>query len=541
MTVDLLALANEEIVLWSRGNRPTQVAFSISEPSALLHLRALCLLADRVLAAGSYYFESMITRAAVDALRPLLEDDKMLFFVSEEYETFTEHGLDKIDKSPTTLRAYADIGVVVERGATLDRRATLLRRPGVGLSEAIVALWSTDLLSDSPGSLGDLVRGEADPASAMAALANAPNERQGDFVWEAIESSLNRVGCSPRLRLGARRRLAQLWAEATATMLGAHVDSPHFATGRSHLAADSQYDTELFLACLRSIGLVAPLEMCTAEELLTIRSSAGWIVFHSFYRDLVLRLAGRPSEAARVLPIIREAVRIRDDPSRSSLTRREFVRVLTRMLRIASRRRPPRAAYRRLADRFAAIMETFGADPLRLLDESLAIGAGQPIVALATPIARGAPMRPLRCFLVHGHDSGLLLELKDFLQNAIGWPEPVILAQQPSRGLTVIEKFEEYAKSVDVVCVLMTPDDEAGGAGKRRARQNVLFELGFFVSYFGRKSGRVLLLVSGEVDIPSDLAGVVYIDVSNGIAAAGETIRREVAGIGPRGGSSVTT
>jgi len=51
---------------------------------------------------------------------------------------------------------------------------------------------------------------------------------------------------------------------------------------------------------------------------------------------------------------------------------------------------------------------------------------------------------------------------------------------------------------------------------RQRARQNVIFELGYFVAALGR--GRVCLLLKGDVEIPSDLYGVVYttLDRANG-------------------------
>jgi predicted nucleotide-binding protein len=79
---------------------------------------------------------------------------------------------------------------------------------------------------------------------------------------------------------------------------------------------------------------------------------------------------------------------------------------------------------------------------------------------------------------------------------------------------------------------MMTPDDVArkvgGTADALRARQNVVFELGYFYGKLGRRSGRVILLHKGGLEIPSDIAGVVYIDISNGIEASGESIRREL-------------
>jgi predicted nucleotide-binding protein len=124
--------------------------------------------------------------------------------------------------------------------------------------------------------------------------------------------------------------------------------------------------------------------------------------------------------------------------------------------------------------------------------------------------------------------------LKNFLQNGLHWPEPVILRDQPSHGKTIIEKFEDYAKTVDLAFVLLTPDDvavhsSASNDEKRRARQNVIFELGYFYALFRRTRGRVVLLHCGPLELPSDLAGVIYIDGSSGIDAAAEFLRRELA------------
>jgi predicted nucleotide-binding protein len=68
---------------------------------------------------------------------------------------------------------------------------------------------------------------------------------------------------------------------------------------------------------------------------------------------------------------------------------------------------------------------------------------------------------------------------------------------------------------VGFAVVLLTPDDLAGAAATpsqtSRARQNVIFELGYFVGKLGR--GRACLLRRGEVEIPSDLYGVIYTDM----------------------------
>lgn len=138
-----------------------------------------------------------------------------------------------------------------------------------------------------------------------------------------------------------------------------------------------------------------------------------------------------------------------------------------------------------------------------------------------------------RPFIVHGHDEATKLAIKNYLQNTLELPEPIILHEQPSFGRTVIEKFEYYAAQSQLAFVVLTPDDQAAPVGatndeKRRARQNVILELGFFLGTLGRSSGRVFLLHKGPLELPSDLKGVCYIDISNGIDSAGELIRKEL-------------
>jgi CheY-like chemotaxis protein len=156
---------------------------------------------------------------------------------------------------------------------------------------------------------------------------------------------------------------------------------------------------------------------------------------------------------------------------------------------------------------------------------------GRLLSALADLGLIGQLTRP-RSFIVHGHDECLLRELKDYIQNSLHWPEPVVLREQPNSGRTIIEKFEEFAGIVDWVFVLLTPDDPSFSPktdeDKRRARQNVVFELGFFYGLIGRREGRVITLRKGNVELPSDIHGVVWLDVSGGIRASGESIRREL-------------
>lgn len=90
---------------------------------------------------------------------------------------------------------------------------------------------------------------------------------------------------------------------------------------------------------------------------------------------------------------------------------------------------------------------------------------------------------------------------------------PKILALEPKDGGTIIEEFEALAKNCVFAFVLMTPDDpmanELDETEKFRARQNVIFEMGWFFSYLGRSKTR--LLYKGDIELPTDVTGIIYI------------------------------
>jgi predicted nucleotide-binding protein len=129
-----------------------------------------------------------------------------------------------------------------------------------------------------------------------------------------------------------------------------------------------------------------------------------------------------------------------------------------------------------------------------------------------------AEARPDRLFLVHGRDKGALFEVQEFLERVTGI-RPVVLSEQPSRGQTIIEKLGAHLAPGSFAVVLMTADDEGrlrgeDGELKLRARQNVLFELGFAVGRLERQY--VAVLHEDGVELPSDYYGVVYITFDSG-------------------------
>ena len=135
-------------------------------------------------------------------------------------------------------------------------------------------------------------------------------------------------------------------------------------------------------------------------------------------------------------------------------------------------------------------------------------------VAVETPTV---PARDLsKIFVVHGHDGEPREAVARFLER-LGF-EAIILHERPNKGRTIITKFTEEAVGVGFAVVLMTPDDlgkaESATDLRHRARQNVVFELGFFIGALG--SERVAALVKGDIERPSDLDGVVYISLDSG-------------------------
>lgn len=140
-----------------------------------------------------------------------------------------------------------------------------------------------------------------------------------------------------------------------------------------------------------------------------------------------------------------------------------------------------------------------------------------PVVSEAMGSSSGSKQFSNRVFIVHGRDEGPRESVATFLRTLD--LDPIILNALPSRSRAVIEKIEEHS-DVGFAVVLLTPDDEGGLAGGQmhpRARQNVLLELGYFIGLL--KRDRVCALVKGDVEIPSDWAGVInthYDDLSQG-------------------------
>ena len=119
-----------------------------------------------------------------------------------------------------------------------------------------------------------------------------------------------------------------------------------------------------------------------------------------------------------------------------------------------------------------------------------------------------------KIFVVHGRNEAVREAVARFLEK-LGL-EPIILHEQPNKGRTIIEKFIDHSQ-VGFAVVLLTADDIGGMEGtdpselKPRSRQNVIFELGFFVAKLGRD--RVCALHQSGIELPSDYHGMLYVQI----------------------------
>jgi len=140
-----------------------------------------------------------------------------------------------------------------------------------------------------------------------------------------------------------------------------------------------------------------------------------------------------------------------------------------------------------------------------------------------------------RIFIVHGHDGELKNELARLLER-LGF-EPIILHEQPDRGQTIFAKLHGEMADVGFAFIILTSDDVGATVSeaddlKPRARQNVIFEHGLFSGFL--KPERVCAIRRGDVEIPSDLHGVLYktLPIGNSIRSIALEIANELRAAG---------
>lgn len=117
-------------------------------------------------------------------------------------------------------------------------------------------------------------------------------------------------------------------------------------------------------------------------------------------------------------------------------------------------------------------------------------------------------------FIVHGRDHEYKNSFVSLLEK-LGF-RPIVLQDEPSQSLTIIEKLERDMAKIGFGFVLYTPDDFGrleGESEQPRARQNVVFEHGYLLGSLGRS--RTCAILKGMLEIPSDIQGMVYTQIND--------------------------
>ena len=114
-------------------------------------------------------------------------------------------------------------------------------------------------------------------------------------------------------------------------------------------------------------------------------------------------------------------------------------------------------------------------------------------------------------FIIHGHTPELS-KVDKFIRKELNF-DTMILQKDYKPGEIIDSKLKDRLKQVDCAVVIMSPDDHTT-SGMFRARQNVIYELGYCRRYL--KKWQIIILKEESVEMHSDLQGLVYIGYKQG-------------------------
>ncbi|HAM35653.1 MAG TPA: hypothetical protein DEB40_01375 [Elusimicrobia bacterium] len=181
--------------------------------------------------------------------------------------------------------------------------------------------------------------------------------------------------------------------------------------------------------------------------------------------------------------------------------------------------------YNQIVENGIQRIKSFGVSPMILRPKTIAEQLAHYLVARTTissarTFSAGGTAAPTtkdnrKVFIVHGHNDKLRGDVARLIMT-LGL-EPIILHEKANQGQTLMEKFLKHS-DVGFAMIVMTADDtgkaKTEDTPRPRARQNVVFEWGFFVGKLGRD--RVCALYEQGIELPSDLQGIVYIPLDVG-------------------------
>jgi predicted nucleotide-binding protein len=151
----------------------------------------------------------------------------------------------------------------------------------------------------------------------------------------------------------------------------------------------------------------------------------------------------------------------------------------------------------------AQVLVKLGADLSRVQAKVIELLSGSPVPETG----------PRTVFVVHGHADDRTGEVARLIESLTGQP-PVVLREQPDDGRAILAAFENHTHPA-VAVVILSGDDEGRTRATDdkqlhlRARQNVVYEMGWFHGRLGPRS--VIALIEHGVDAPTDISGIASI------------------------------
>lgn len=344
--IDISNVRNEKTAFWVAGNAPTQTSYGLDIEEILLHLKALYLLTDRIVAAASYYFESETTREITTRLNRLFEGGEIIFFVDALVEDFIEHSASKIKHSPKELTSYNDKEIVKARAIELNSFGYILKRPSTSISDKIVDIWIRDISSDTPGTLGYILNQLIDNKSKREELTLkladvATNRGAENFVWEYLYPKLRQFNLPQQFIKSCKQRLSSMYAIATAEILEVPIDQNRLAFLTPYITPESRYDSDLFLGCMEILGIKDALKRIDVNSLIQLKNSIEFIVFKEFYFLLIATVGYKKPEVEEWLIQYKE---LSKSYTKRGMTIDEFLLVFEKLCQSVKK---PSKTYRR--------------------------------------------------------------------------------------------------------------------------------------------------------------------------------------------------
>jgi predicted nucleotide-binding protein len=127
-------------------------------------------------------------------------------------------------------------------------------------------------------------------------------------------------------------------------------------------------------------------------------------------------------------------------------------------------------------------------------------------------------IRSNKILVVHGQDNEMKLEVTQTLQKLE--LDPILLDENPNITQNIIENIEEY-DHISFAVVILTPNylaypnEKNLSEAKYIAKQNVIFELGYFLGKLGKQNVIVMYKKMKYFEIPN-YNGIIWIEYKNG-------------------------